>query len=110
VRWRIGKREKRGREERREEGAMENGEKRKEKRKKERENYLATTDYTFILIVAKGAFVADAYEGCWAHVTVAYGAFAVAFVAETADGYAGGLAAHDQIAVVCLLVRCMFSS
>ena len=56
--------------------------------------YLATAYHTFILVVAKGAFVTDADESCGAHVAVADGAFAVAFVAETADCYARLLAAH----------------
>lgn len=46
---------------------------------------LAAADDTFVLVVSKGAFVADAHEGGGPHVRVAHGAFAVAFVAETAD-------------------------
>ena len=59
-----------------------------------REAYLATAHDALVLVVAKGAFVADADEGRGAHVAVADGAFAVAFVAEAADGDAGLLAAH----------------
>jgi hypothetical protein len=55
---------------------------------------LAATHDALVLVVAEGAFVADAGERCGAHVGVADGAFAVAFVAETADGDAGLLAAH----------------
>jgi hypothetical protein len=61
--------------------------------------YLATADKAFVLVVAEGAFVADADEGCGADVTVAYGTLAVAFVAEAADRNAGRLAAHNQITV-----------
>jgi hypothetical protein len=74
-------------------------------------NTLATTNDAFVLVVAKGALVADADECCGAHVAVAHRAFAVAFVAEAADGYAGLLAAHNKIAVedvskrVCMLGR-----
>jgi hypothetical protein len=56
---------------------------------------LATADNTFILVVAEGAFVTDSDQCGWAHVGVAHGAFAIAFVAEAADGDAGLLAAHD---------------
>lgn len=56
---------------------------------------LATADDAFVLVVAEGALVADSHQRGWAHVGVADGAFAVAFVAETADGDAGLLAAHD---------------
>ena len=55
---------------------------------------LAATDDAFVLIVAKGAFVADSHERGRAHVAVADGALAVAFVAQTAQGYAGLFAAH----------------
>jgi hypothetical protein len=58
----------------------------------------ATADDALVLVVAEGAFVADADEGGGAHVGVADGAFAVAFIAEAADGYAGGFAAHHEIA------------
>lgn len=58
------------------------------------EAYLSTAYHALILVIAKGAFVADTDEGCRAHVAVADGAFAVAFVAETTDGDAGLLAAH----------------
>jgi len=48
----------------------------------------------FVLVVAEAAFVADAHHGRGTDVAVAYGAFAVAFVAETAQGDAGRLATH----------------
>lgn len=60
----------------------------------------STADDAFVLVVAEAAFVADADKGRRAHVGVADGAFAVAFVAEAADGYARLLAAHDEIGVV----------
>ena len=62
-------------------------------------SYLATTDKAFVLVVAKGALVADADEGCRADVTVAYGTLAVALIAKTTDGDASCLAAHYQITV-----------
>lgn len=61
---------------------------------------LATAHNALILVVSEGAFVADADEGGWAHVGIADGAFAIAFVAETADGDAGLFAAHDEVGVV----------
>ena len=60
---------------------------------------LATADDALVLVVAEGALVADADQGGGADVGVADGAFAVALVAEAADGYAGLLAAHDEISV-----------
>jgi hypothetical protein len=59
---------------------------------------LTTADDTLILVVAERAFVADTGKGGWSYVGVADGAFAVAFVAEAADGYTGGFAAHNEIA------------
>lgn len=55
---------------------------------------LSATDNTFILVVAKGAFITDTDERCRAHVAIANGAFAVTFVAETTDCYAGLLTTH----------------
>jgi hypothetical protein len=61
-----------------------------------------TTAYdALVLVVAEGAFVADAGEGGGAHVGVADGAFAVTFVAQTADRNARLLAAHYKIAGRC---------
>jgi hypothetical protein len=60
-------------------------------------NALATAYDTLVLVVAKGAFVADAGKSCRAHVGIANGTFAVTFVAEAADGDAGLLAAHYKI-------------
>ena len=72
-------------------------------------SYLATTDKAFVLVVAKGALVADADERRGAHVRVAHGALAVALVAETANGDTCCLATHDQITVsfvsLCLLLK-----
>lgn len=47
-----------------------------------REPCLATTDDTLVLIVAKGALVADPHEGCGSDVAITDGAFAIALVAE----------------------------
>ena len=55
---------------------------------------LAAADDTFVLIVAERALVADAHKRGGPDVRVTDGAFAVAFVAQTADGDAGLLAAH----------------
>ena len=46
---------------------------------------LTAADDALVLVVAEGAFIADAGEGGRAHVGVAHRAFAVAFVAEAAD-------------------------
>lgn len=59
---------------------------------------LATAHDTLVLVVPKGALIADSHQGRRSHIRVADGAFAVAFVAESADGDACGLAAHDEIA------------
>lgn len=65
------------------------------KQERERwEAYLSAAYHAFILIVAKGAFIADTDEGGGAHVAVTDRTFAVAFIAETTDGDAGLLAAH----------------
>lgn len=57
-------------------------------------NPLAPADDAFVLVVAEAAFVADAGQGRGPHVAVAYGAFAVAFVAKPPDADPGLLAAH----------------
>ncbi len=64
----------------------------KEERKKP--TYLTTTNDAFVLIIAKRAFVADAHEGCGAHVAVANWTFTVAFIAQAPDCYSGLFAAH----------------
>ena len=64
------------------------------KRERRSSTHLATAHDALVLVIAKGALVADTDEGRGAHVAVADGAFAVAFVAEAADGDAGLLAAH----------------
>ncbi len=61
---------------------------------------LPTADHTLVLVVAEAALVADAHEGCRPHIGVAYGAFAVALVAQASDGDARLLAAHYEIGVV----------
>lgn len=61
---------------------------------------LATAHDALVLVVSKGAFVADADEGGRAYVGVADGTFAVAFVAQAADGDAGLFAAHDEVGVM----------
>nr|POF05924.1 hypothetical protein CFP56_53311 [Quercus suber] len=58
---------------------------------------VAAADHAFVLIVAETAFVADAYLRRRAHIRIADGAFAVAFVAESSERDARGFAAHDQI-------------
>jgi hypothetical protein len=59
---------------------------------------LPATHDALVLVVAEAALVADAHEGCGADIGVADGAFAIAFVAEAAEGDAGLLAAHYEIA------------
>jgi hypothetical protein len=61
---------------------------------------LAAAHDTLVLIVAEGALVADAHQRRRSDVRVADWTFAVALVAETADGDAGLLAAHYEIGVV----------
>jgi len=61
---------------------------------------LAAADDALVLVVAEAALVADANKRCGAHVGVADGALAVAFVAEAADCYAWLFAAHDEVGVV----------
>jgi hypothetical protein len=64
-------------------------------------NSLTAAYNTFILVIAERAFVADAGKSSRAHVRVANRAFAVTFVAEATDGYAGLFAAHYKIASMC---------
>ena len=59
---------------------------------------LAAAHDALVLVVAEAALVADADEGGGPHVGVADGALAVALVADAADGDAGLLAAHYEIA------------
>ena len=60
----------------------------------------AAADDALVLVVAKGALVADAHERGRAHVRVAHGALAVALVAQPAQRNAGLLAAHDEVGMV----------
>jgi hypothetical protein len=60
---------------------------------------LAPADDTFVLVVSERTLVAYADERGRPHVRVADGAFAVAFVAQAADGDTGLFAAHYEIAV-----------
>lgn len=82
----------------------------KGKEKEKEEAHLAATHDAFVLVVAKGALVADAHQGRGPHVAVADGALAVALVAEAADGDAGLLAAHDEIAGWCVCLLAFFWS
>ncbi|KXH34521.1 peroxin 26 [Colletotrichum simmondsii] len=59
---------------------------------------LAAADDALVLVVSERALVADTDEGRGADVGVADGALSVALVAEAADGDAGLLAAHYEIA------------
>jgi hypothetical protein len=62
---------------------------------------LTTTDDTLVLVVSEAALIADAHKGGRADVGIADWTFAVTFIAETADGNAGLLAAHNKIAGEC---------
>jgi hypothetical protein len=62
-------------------------------------NALATAHDALVLVIAKRAFIADSYQGRWAHVGVADGALAVAFIAKATDGYASLFATHYEIAM-----------
>jgi hypothetical protein len=68
---------------------------------RDRCTHLATAHDALVLVVAEGAFVADSHQRGRPDVAVAYWALAVAFVAESADGDAGLLAAHYEISVAC---------
>jgi hypothetical protein len=57
-------------------------------------------DDALVLVIAEGALVANAHKRGGSHVGVAYGTFAVALVAEAADGDAACFAAHDEIGVM----------
>ncbi|KAL8672077.1 MAG: hypothetical protein Q9168_003437 [Polycauliona sp. 1 TL-2023] len=59
--------------------------------------FTATYD-AFILIVAKGAFIADANERGRPDITITDRTFAVTFVAQSSYGYPRLLSAHDEIA------------
>ena len=59
--------------------------------------HLAAAHDTFILIVPERAFIAYPYERRGSDVTIADGALAIAFVAESTDGNAGLFSAHDEI-------------
>jgi len=54
----------------------------------------ATADYALVLVVAEGALVANAHQGCWTDVAVANWTLSVALVAKSADRNACCLAAH----------------
>lgn len=62
--------------------------------------YLSSTDNAFILIVSKTTLIAYPDQCRGAHVWVANGAFAIAFIAQTTDCYPRLFAAHYQIALV----------
>lgn len=64
------------------------------------ETDLATAYDTLVLIVSEGAFVADSGKRGRTDVAVANWTLPVTFVAETSDGNACLLAAHNQIAEV----------
>ena len=59
---------------------------------------LAAAHDALVLVVAEAALVADAHQRRGPHVRVAHGALAVALIAEPADGDAGLLAAHYEVA------------
>lgn len=63
-------------------------------------NDLAAAHYTLILVISEAAFVANSHQGCGPDVGVANGTFAIAFIAEPADGNTRLLPAHNEIAVL----------
>jgi hypothetical protein len=70
--------------------------------------YLTAAHDTLVLVVAEGTFVADSYESGGTNVGVAHWAFAVAFVAEAADGDTCLLAAHYEIAArISMKIMCI---
>lgn len=68
---------------------------------------LSAAHDTLVLVVSKRALVTYPYESGRTNVGIADRAFAIAFVAEAADGDAGLLAAHYQVAI--LIVSGIFS-
>lgn len=67
---------------------------------------LPAAHYAFVLVIAKGAFVADFRKSRRPHVGVAYRTLSIALIAETSDGGARLFAAHYEISVV-LLASCL---
>lgn len=63
--------------------------------------HLATAYDTFVLIVSKGAFVADSGKSCRAYVAVANRALSITLVAQTSNGDARLLPAHNKISDRC---------
>lgn len=61
--------------------------------------YLTTADNAFVLVVAKGTFITNAYQSGRSNVAITYGALAVAFIAQTAYSNTSLFAAHNKIAV-----------
>jgi len=59
-----------------------------------------TADHASTLVRAVVTLVTNPYQSCGSNVTVADYTFAIAFLAKSADGNAGLLAAHDEIWVV----------
>ena len=49
------------------------------------------------MIIAETALFTDAHESCRTNIGIAYGTFAVAFIAKTSDGDTGLLPAHYEI-------------
>jgi hypothetical protein len=58
-----------------------------------------TAYHTLILIVSEAALIANPDESCGANIGITNGTFAIALVAETADGDTRLFPAHDKIAV-----------
>jgi hypothetical protein len=58
----------------------------------------ATANDTFVLVIAKGAFVANAHQRGRSYIAVAYGTLSIALVAEPTDGNASLFATHNKIA------------
>lgn len=60
--------------------------------------YLATAHNALILIIAEGAFVANANQCSRSYITVAYRTFPVTLITKAAYGYSWLLSTHDKVA------------
>ena len=67
--------------------------------------YLTATNNTLVLVISERALVADAHECCRAHIGIADWTLSIALIAESTDGNASLLAAHNEIAATRLALR-----
>jgi hypothetical protein len=63
-------------------------------------NTFAATDDTFVLVITERTFITDACQSRRSNVGIAHRTLPVAFVAQSADGDSGLLAAHYEVTKV----------